>query len=144
MYDLILTYHSVWNWNIEFKKCLHKYIELYWYDIHKKWNKTAIYYLWHQQTEHFLHWPTNVFWNTHWLYIDAKEFTYDENSVMMKTLRECFAIIFVHFILYSKYSKHWLSTVTHTIDCVRSKILNYSLNHGYYFHFSSFFGEKTF
>ena len=31
------------------------------------------------------------------MYIDAKEFTYDENSVMMKTLRECLAIIFVHF-----------------------------------------------
>ena len=30
-------------------------------------------------------------------------------------------------ILYPKYSKHWLSTVAHTIDCVCSKILNHGL-----------------
>ena len=33
-------------------------------------------------------------------------------------------------VIYPKYSKHWLSTVAHTIDCVCSKILNHGLNHG--------------
>ena len=33
-------------------------------------------------------------------------------------------------VIYPKYSKHWLSTVAHTIDCVCSKILNHCLNHG--------------
>ena len=42
-------------------------------------------------------------------------------------------------VVYPKYSKHWLSTVAQTIDCVCSKILN----HGYFFHFSGFLGEKT-
>ena len=32
-------------------------------------------------------------------------------------------------VIYPKYSKHWLSSVAHTIDCVCSKILNHGLNH---------------
>ena len=32
-------------------------------------------------------------------------------------------------VVYPKYSKHWLSTVAHTIDCFYSKILNHGLNH---------------
>ena len=47
-------------------------------------------------------------------------------------------------VIYPKYSKHWLSTVAHTIDFMCSKISNHGLDHGYYFHFSSFLGEKTF
>ena len=31
-------------------------------------------------------------------------------------------------VIYTKYSKHWPYTVAHTIDCVCSKMLNYSLN----------------
>ena len=30
-------------------------------------------------------------------------------------------------VIYPKFSKHWLSTVAHTIDCVCSKILNHGL-----------------
>ena len=33
-------------------------------------------------------------------------------------------------VIYAKYSKHWLSTVANTIDCVCSKMLNNGLNHG--------------
>ena len=33
-------------------------------------------------------------------------------------------------VIYPKYSKHWLYTVAHTIDCVCSKMLNHGLNHG--------------
>ena len=36
-------------------------------------------------------------------------------------------------VIYLKYSKHLLSTVAHTIDCVCSKILNHGLNHGLLF-----------
>ena len=40
-------------------------------------------------------------------------------------------------VIYPRYSKHWLSTVAHTINAVKYLIM------GYYFHFSSFLGEKT-
>ena len=33
-------------------------------------------------------------------------------------------------VIDPKYSKHWLSTVAHTIDCVCSKISYHGLNHG--------------
>ena len=33
-------------------------------------------------------------------------------------------------VIYPKYSKHWSYTVAHTINCVCSKMLNHSLNHG--------------
>ena len=33
-------------------------------------------------------------------------------------------------VIYPKYSKQWLSTVAHRIDCVCSKISNHGLNHG--------------
>ena len=33
-------------------------------------------------------------------------------------------------VIYPKYSKHWPYTVVHTIDCVCSKILDHSSNHG--------------
>ena len=36
-------------------------------------------------------------------------------------------------VIYSKYSKQWLSTVAHTIDFVCSKILIYGLNHFHVF-----------
>ena len=42
--------------------------------------------------------------------------------------------------IYPKYSKHQLSTVAHTIDCVCSKILNHGLNHGLLFSLFKFFG----
>ena len=45
-------------------------------------------------------------------------------------------------VIYPKYSKHWLSTVTHTVDCVCSKILNHGLNHGLFF--QVFWMKKTF
>ena len=47
-------------------------------------------------------------------------------------------------VIYPKYSKHWLSTVAHTIDCLCSKILNHGLNDGLLFSLFKFFGEKTF
>ena len=46
-------------------------------------------------------------------------------------------------VIYPKYSKHWLSTVAHTIDCVCSKILNHGLNHGLLFSLFKFFGRKN-
>ena len=46
-------------------------------------------------------------------------------------------------VIYPKYSKHWLSTVAHTIDCVCSKILNHGLNHGLLFSLFKFFGWKN-
>ena len=33
-------------------------------------------------------------------------------------------------VVYPKYSKHWLHTVAHTIDCVCSKMLYHGLNLG--------------
>ena len=42
--------------------------------------------------------------------------------------------------IHPKYSKHSLSTVAHTIDCVCSKILNHGLNHGLLFSLFKFFG----
>ena len=42
----------------------------------------------------------------------------------------------------SMYSKHWLSTMAHTIDFVRCKILNRGLNHGLLFSLFNFFGWK--
>ena len=44
---------------------------------------------------------------------------------------------------YSKYYKHWLSTVAHKIDCVGSKIINHGLNHGLLFSLFKFFGWKN-
>ena len=46
-------------------------------------------------------------------------------------------------VIYPKYSKHWLSTVAHTIDCVCIKILNHGLNHGLLFPLFKFFGWKN-
>ena len=45
-------------------------------------------------------------------------------------------------VIYPKYSKHWLSSVAHTIDCVCGKILNHGLNHGLMFSLFEFFGWK--
>ena len=42
--------------------------------------------------------------------------------------------------IYPKYSRHWLSTVAHTIDCVCSEIFNHGLNHGLSFLLFKFFG----
>ena len=47
-------------------------------------------------------------------------------------------------VIHPKYSKHWLSTVAHTFDCVSDKILNHCLNHGLLFSLFNFLGEKTF
>ena len=46
-------------------------------------------------------------------------------------------------VIHPKYSKHWLSTVAHTIDCVCSKILNHGLYHGLLFSLFKFFGWKN-
>ena len=47
-------------------------------------------------------------------------------------------------VIYPKYSKHWLSTVAHTIiDCVCSKLLNHGLNHELLFSVFKFFGWKN-
>ena len=46
-------------------------------------------------------------------------------------------------VVYPKYSKHWLSTVAHTIDCVCSKILNHGVNHGLLFSLFKFFWWKN-
>ena len=46
-------------------------------------------------------------------------------------------------VIHPKYSKHWLSTVAHIIDCVFSKILNHGLNDGLLFSLFKFFGWKS-
>ena len=46
-------------------------------------------------------------------------------------------------VINPKYSKHWLSTVAHIIDCVCSKILNHGLNHGLLLSLFKFFGWKN-
>ena len=48
-------------------------------------------------------------------------------------------ITFFHKVVYPKYSKQWLSTVAHSIDCVCSKILNHVL----LFLLFKFFGWKN-
>jgi hypothetical protein len=55
----------------------------------------------------------------------------------------CFPLFIHYFLIYPKYSKHWLSTLAHTIDCVCSKILNHGLNHGLLFSLFMFFGWKN-
>ena len=47
-------------------------------------------------------------------------------------------------VIHPKYSKHWLSTVAHKIDCVCSKILDLGLNHELSFSLFKFFVWKTF
>ena len=47
-------------------------------------------------------------------------------------------------VIYPKYSKHWLSTVAHTINCVCSRILNHGLNHGLLFSLFKFFEWKNY
>ena len=42
--------------------------------------------------------------------------------------------------MYPNYSKHWLSTAAHTIDCICSKIVDQGLNHGLIFSLFKFFG----
>ena len=51
------------------------------------------------------------------------------NKTRQALLKQASKQVYVKFI-YPKYSKHWPYTVTHTIDCVCSKMLNHSLNHG--------------
>ena len=46
-------------------------------------------------------------------------------------------------VIHPKYSKQWLSTVAHTIDCVCSRILNHGLDHGLLFSLFKFFGWKN-
>ena len=48
-----------------------------------------------------------------------------------------------HKVISPNYSKLWLYTVAHTIDCVCSKILNHRLNHGLLFSLFKFFGWKN-
>ena len=43
-----------------------------------------------------------------------------------------------------KYSKHWITTMAHTIDCECSKMLNHGLNHGLLFSLFKVFGGRTF
>ena len=63
----------------------------------------------------------------------------------IKQLDQSVSIFWPTFkVIYPKYSKHWLSTVVHTIDCVCSKISNHGINHGLFFSLSSFLGEKAF
>ena len=45
-------------------------------------------------------------------------------------------------VIHPKYSKHWLYTVAHIIDCVCSKILNHGLNHGLFLSLFKFFVWK--
>ena len=45
--------------------------------------------------------------------------------------------------IYPKYSKHWLSTVADTINCVCNKILNHGLNHELLFSLFKFFVWKN-
>ena len=52
-------------------------------------------------------------------------------------------IVLFSKVINTKYSKHWLSTLAHTIDCVCSKILNHGLNHGLLFPLFKFFGWKN-
>ena len=40
-------------------------------------------------------------------------------------------------VIYTKYSKHWLYTVAHTIECVCSKMNNSWFNPWFSFYFSS-------
>ena len=48
-------------------------------------------------------------------------------------------------IAIKKYSKHKLSTVAHTIDCMCIKMLNNGLNHGFIiFIFQVFWVKKHF
>ena len=42
-------------------------------------------------------------------------------------------------VIYTKYSKHWLYTVAHTIECVCSKINNSWFNPWFSFYFSSLY-----
>ena len=42
-------------------------------------------------------------------------------------------------VMYTKYSKHWLYTVAHTIECVCSKMNNSWFNPWFLFYFSSLY-----
>ena len=46
-------------------------------------------------------------------------------------------------VIYPKWSKQWLSTVAHTIDCLYCKILNHGLNIGLLFSLFKFCGWKN-
>ena len=46
-------------------------------------------------------------------------------------------------VIYPKNSKHWPSTVAHSIDFVCSKVLNHGLNHGLLFSLFKFWGWKN-
>ena len=63
-------------------------------------------------------------------------FFYTNHSNETITIREMFCI---HIILMAKpkYSKHWLYTVAHTIECVCSKINNSWFNPWFSFYFTS-------
>jgi hypothetical protein len=53
------------------------------------------------------------------------------------------SIYVVGKVIYPKYSKHWLSTMAYTIDCVFRKISNHGLNHGLLFSLFKLFGWKN-
>ena len=48
-------------------------------------------------------------------------------------------VVAVGKVIYTKYSKHWLYTVAHTIECVCSKINNSWFNPWFTFYFSSLY-----
>ena len=48
-------------------------------------------------------------------------------------LMQCFIFFTACKVIHHKYSKNCPNTVTNTIDCVCSKILNHRLNHGLFF-----------
>ena len=63
-----------------------------------------------------------------------------KDQLKYKTILAKIPVVPKSKVIYPKYSKHFVTTVPHTIDCLCSKILNHGLNHGLLFSLFKFFG----
>ena len=82
------------------------------------------------------------FWFFHFSWVKTISFgKFQSLTFEYQILYNEYSSIFNHSsqVIYPKYSKHWLSTLAHTIYCVCSKISN----HGLLFSLFKFLGEKT-
>ena len=77
-------------------------------------------------------------------YCDIPDQIQNKKSISAGTFASWFQLSFgiQCKVIHPKYSKHWPYTLTHTIDCVYSEMLNHGLNHRSFLSLFVFLGWK--
>jgi hypothetical protein len=85
----------------------------------------------------------NIF-SSRWKIQDGDLAYFSMDGKFLKDQAIIFTLPFIEIpkVIHPKYSKDWLSTLAHTIDCVWSNILNNAINHGVLFSIFNFWVNK--